>query len=144
MTSRWDRLLDQKPVPLLDHLVDEAARLLGQELRRWPLAIEELDPATGSGLGPLLEAGSRRPSAPVFREALRLARWDLERDHAAYDDYVRNRYLERASRRRTDRLSSLAGCWNSPRARRRHRAVKRPALTRILDGVERGPVRGNA
>ena len=80
----------------------------------------------------------------MFREALRLARWDLEREHAAYDDYVRNRrYLERGlteadrpallfvSRWVLEQLLALADATGG--------RVKRPALTRkVLDGVERG------
>ena len=32
MSSRWERLLDQKPVPILEHLLDQAARLFSEQL----------------------------------------------------------------------------------------------------------------
>jgi len=95
MSTRWERLLEQKPIPLLAHLLDEAARLLRSELQAWPLSVQELDLATGRGFAELLTVGSARPADAVFREALRLARWDLERATDAVDDYFRNRrYLE--------------------------------------------------
>jgi hypothetical protein len=95
MTSRWDRLLEQKPIPLSEHLANEAARHLCAELRRWPLPIEGLEPGASREVVELLGPDSPRPPAEVFTAALRLARWDVEREHEAYDDYIRNRrYLE--------------------------------------------------
>jgi hypothetical protein len=95
MTSRWDRLLEQKPVSLSEHLANEAARHLSAELRRWPLPVEALEPGASHEVIELLGPDSPRPPAEVFTAALQLARWDLEREHEAYDDYMRNRrYLE--------------------------------------------------
>jgi hypothetical protein len=142
MPSRWDFLLDQKPVPLLDHLVVEAARLLADELGRWPLAVQELDAATGASLAPFLEAGSRRPPEAVFGEALRLARWDLDREHEAYDDYVRNRRYLASGLSEADKpallfisrwvLEQLFALADATEGR-----VDRRALGRVLDGVAR-------
>jgi len=93
--NRWDRLLEQKPIPLREHLLDEAARLLAAELARWPLPIGELDPATGRCFEPLLMGESPRPRPEVYSQATRLARWDLDRQTEAGDDYFKNRrYLE--------------------------------------------------
>ena len=141
MPSRWERLLDQKPVPLLDHLVDQAGRQLAVELRRWPLAVTEVDARASADLEPLLAADSRRPGEPVFTEALRLVRWDLAREHEAYDDYVRNRrYLERGvpepdrpallfvSRWVLEQLLALAEATEG--------RVDRRALARVVDGIE--------
>jgi len=91
MSNRWERILDQKPVPLQQHLLDEAARLLLDELERWPLPVEELDARTGGGMVGLLGPDAPRPSPAVFPAALRLVRWELGREHEAYDDYMRNR-----------------------------------------------------
>jgi len=142
MSSRWDRLLDTRPVALLDHLVDEAGRLLAVELRHWPLPVQELDARAGTGLGPLLEPGSQRPAETVFAEALRLVRWDLAREHDAYDDYVRNRrFLERGlaeadkpallfiSRWVLEQLFALSDATDG--------RVNRGAMARVLDGIER-------
>ena len=39
----------------------------------------------------LLGPDSPRPSPAVLPAALRLVRWELARDHEAYDEYMRNR-----------------------------------------------------
>ncbi len=94
MPSRWDFLLDQKPVPLAEYLLDEVAKLLVKDLSQWPPPVRELEPSLAAGLHGVLE--SRRPPDALFEEAFRLARLDLERQLEAYDDYVRNRrWLER-------------------------------------------------
>lgn len=91
MASRWEHLLDQKPIPLAEHLLNEVAKLLAKDLSRWPLPIEELDPVTGQKFAALLAPGQPPPSAAAYTEALRLARWELARETDAYDDYMRNR-----------------------------------------------------
>ncbi|MFP2897115.1 hypothetical protein [Corallococcus sp. 4LFB] len=96
MPSRWDHLFDLKPVTLVDHLLEEVARLLAKDLESWPPPVQDLDPATLGEFAPLFQEATRRPDAAVYTEALRLARWDLAREFDAFDDYVRNkRYLER-------------------------------------------------
>lgn len=92
MSSRWDRILDARPVPLVDHLLDEVAKLVAQDLARWPLPFHELDPAAAQAFEAVLAPGSLRPSNAVFSEAFRLARWELERDSAAFDEYMRNKH----------------------------------------------------
>jgi len=96
MPSRWDHLFDLKPVALLDHLLEEVAKLLAKDLQRWPPPVEELDLDTGGAFAPLFTEARPRPAPAVYTEALRLTRWELERETEAYDDYMRNkRYLER-------------------------------------------------
>lgn len=96
MPSRWDHLFDLKPIPLVDHLLDEVARLLAKDLQAWPPPVQDLDAATLGEFAPLFTEATRRPDPAVYTEALRLARWDLAREFDAFDDYVRNkRYLER-------------------------------------------------
>lgn len=95
MPSRWDRLFDLKPIPILDHLLEEVAKLLHKDLAAWPPPVESLDAESGASFSGLFEPEAKRPSPRVYEEALRLARFELTREHEAYDDYVRNqRYLE--------------------------------------------------
>lgn len=95
MGSRWDALLEQKPVPLIEHLLEEASKRLSKDLTLWPLPIADLDPQAGRAFLPLLEPDRPRPSRRVFQASFQLARWDVLREFAAYDDYVRNgRFLE--------------------------------------------------
>jgi len=59
------------------------------------LPVTDVEPRTASTLQPLLEPAGARPSSGVFEQSFLLARWDVLRDFAAYDDYVRNgRWLE--------------------------------------------------
>ncbi len=95
MSSRWDALLDSKPVPLIEHLLEEASKRLYKDLAQWPLPVTDVEPRTARALQPLLEPAGPRPSSGVFEQSFSLARWDVLRDFAAYDDYVRNgRWLE--------------------------------------------------
>jgi hypothetical protein len=107
VTSRWDRLLDQKPIPLREHLLAEVTRMLTRELEAWPLAIGELDLATGRPFSDLLSGEAPRPGPAVFAEARRLARWDLERSTDAVDDYFRNRRYADAGLADPDRPALL-------------------------------------
>jgi hypothetical protein len=89
--SRWDLVLDSKPVPIVEHLLDEVAKLLAADLAQWPLPVLDLDPEAGRTFAPLLEPGSERPDEAVFEEAFRVARWELEREIDASAEYFRNR-----------------------------------------------------
>lgn len=93
--NKWERLLDQKPVRLSDHLVAEAAKLFCADLRTWPPAIDEFDPQTGQALAALVAEHPQRPDQRLYAQAFRLTRWDLSRDFDAIDEYWRNlRHLE--------------------------------------------------
>lgn len=87
--SRWDRVLDQKPKPLAEHLLDEVAKIFAQDLQQWPLPVEyEQSPARRWDEIP-------RPDDRLYAQAFHLAELDLQREHDAYDDYFRNqRFLE--------------------------------------------------
>lgn len=96
MASRWDLILEQKPIALIDHLLEEVAKLLSKDLREWPLPVQELDLDTGGAFASLFEPDARRPDARVFEEAFTVARWELQRELDASSDYFRNRrWMER-------------------------------------------------
>ncbi|MEN9800844.1 MAG: hypothetical protein RL653_4541 [Pseudomonadota bacterium] len=93
--DRWSWVLEQKPRPVLEVLKDEVAKLLEKELRRWPLPVEELDPAYAARHASAFALDAPRPALAVYRQAFLLARWELEREVLAVDEYFRNeRYLE--------------------------------------------------
>lgn len=93
--SKWDLVLQRKPTPLIDHLVGELGALFADELAQWPPAIDEIDEATRVTLAGLIDTHPHRPGRPAYEVAFTLARWDLEHDVDAVDDYFRNhRYLE--------------------------------------------------
>jgi hypothetical protein len=141
MSSRWDYLFEAKSVPVLDHLLEEVAKLLAKDLSTWPPPVQELDLDVGGTFSPLFLEAPPRPSPAVYDEALRLSRWELEREFDAYDDYMRNkRYLERGLAP-TDRLALLflnrwlveqmLGLGEATEGR-----VKRPMMRQVLDKVE--------
>jgi hypothetical protein len=107
MASRWDFLLDQKPVPLAELLLDEVSKLLAKDLAGWPLPIQELDAETGRRFQPLLEPESQRPGEPVFAEAFRLTRWEIERNIDAIDEYMRNQTWSEHGLTAEDKLALL-------------------------------------
>jgi hypothetical protein len=142
VTNRWDRLLDQKPVPLREHLLAEVARMLGRELESWPLAVEELDLGTGRAFSNLLSGDAPRPTPAVFSEARRLARWDLERATDAIDDYFRNRRYADASIPDTERPALLlVSRWLVEQLLSLGEAtggrVKRADMVAVLDRIDR-------
>jgi hypothetical protein len=93
--TKWEAVMGQRPVPLVDHLIEEVSKLFASDLSAWPPAIEALDEATGSKLSALLVDSPQRPDVKLYAEAFRLTRLDLGRELDAYDDYLRNqRWLE--------------------------------------------------
>lgn len=143
MSNRWERILDQKPVPLREHLLAEAARLLLGELRRWPLPVAEVDARTVGRMGDLLAPGAPPPSPSVYPAALQLVRWELGREHEAYDEYMRNHRYQEGGISETERqalllvsrwlLEQLLSLSDATEGR-----VDRRALLGLVDGLERG------
>jgi hypothetical protein len=87
--GRWDHLFDLKPKPIADHLLDEVAALLSQDLVQWPPAVLEwISAAEQSRFAPLFVGGAPRPGLATFEEAFRLARWEMQRDVLAIDAYM--------------------------------------------------------
>ncbi len=145
--SRWERILDRKPVPLQQHLLDEAAKVLLAELAGWPLPIEEIDPRTGTGVAEALGPAAPRPSPGVLPAALRLVRWELRREHEAYDDYMRNRrYLEVGIPEAERPVLLLVSRWVLEQLLALSEAtegrVDRRALLGLVDRLERGLAAG--
>ncbi len=88
--NRWTWVLDQKPRPVLEVLKDEVAKLLAGQLQRWPLPLEELDPTYATRHAAAFAPEAPRPAQAVYIQSFRLARWELERELDAVDDYFRN------------------------------------------------------
>ncbi len=92
--SRWERLLESKPVPVLEHLLDEVATLFAQDLTRWPPPVEALENA--AQLAALTGPDAPAPTPVHLEEAFKLARLELSREVEGVDDYFRNqRWLAR-------------------------------------------------
>ncbi|MDQ3263944.1 MAG: hypothetical protein M3Y59_09815 [Myxococcota bacterium] len=142
MTSRWDKILESKPVPIFEHLIEEVSKLLAKDLESWPPPIQELDLATGSSFQELFAPDYAQPLPVAYREAFQLARWNLTHQLDAYDDYMRNqRWLARGlpSTAKLELLflsrwleEQMHGLSESTSGR-----VKRKQMLEILEKVER-------
>ncbi|MDP1823029.1 MAG: hypothetical protein Q8L48_07300 [Archangium sp.] len=88
--SKWDLILEQKPIPLLSHLLEEVAKIFAKDLATWPPHVEDFDPVTGRKLADLLAEAPLAPDPRLYVEAFVLTRFDLARELAASDDYLRN------------------------------------------------------
>ena len=147
MPGRWDHLFEARPVPLVEHLLQEVSKLLAKDLSRWPPPVQEVE--AGSAAQQLLAEPGPRPGAHVYREAFRLARWDVAREFDAYDDYMRNERWRAAGLAPAERpallflsrwlVEQMLGLAEATEGR-----LKRPQLQQCLDLTERrvaaGPV----
>ena len=143
MGSRWDFLYDLKPVPLAEHVVEEASKLVARELSAWPLSITDwANPQDEARFRPLCEPGAARPDDRVYQAAFRLARLELMREFEQVDDFMRNeRWREftgpglgvdqmlLVSRYLTEQMLSLSEATEG--------RVKRPQLVEVLLRTER-------
>lgn len=140
--SKWDLVLEQKPIPLLTHLLEEVAKIFAADLGTWPPHVEDFDPQTGGKLADLLAEAPLPPSPQLYREAFVLTRFDLSRELEASADYLRNqRWLKTGlgakdkgmllflSRFMAEQLLGLAEATEG--------RVTRPHLLDVLDRTER-------
>lgn len=88
--SKWDLVLEQKPITIQEHLLEEVSKLFAADLAAWPPEIEAFDEVTGQKLAALLADAPLRPDPRLYVEAFALTRLDLGRELEAYDDYLRN------------------------------------------------------
>lgn len=141
--GRWDFLEGVRPQTAADAVAAEAAKVLADELRRWPpAAVEWTDSATRERFAPLYAEGAPRPAQGAYTEAFRLARWELEHDVEAIDFYQRNDHAARALATAHDRLAlellwKLLTEWMYELAERTENRLKRRHLLACLDEAER-------
>ena len=88
--GRWDYLVERKPQPLKEYVLDQVAERLARELTAWPPAIDEWldDP-----LRERFRAAIERPSAPgldTLRVGCEMARRELLREYELIDAFWRS------------------------------------------------------
>ncbi len=140
--SKWDLVLDQKPIPLLTHLLESVAKIFASDLAIWPPNVEDFDLATGRKLVDLLAEAPLAPDPRLYREAFVLTRFDLGREIEASDDYLRNQRWMSTGLGAKDRgmmlflsrfmAEQLLGLLEATEGR-----VTRPHLLDVLDRTER-------
>lgn len=140
--NKWDFILDQRPVPLLSHLLEEVAKIFASSLAQWPPQVEDFDPQTGHKVAALLADSPLVPDARLYSEAFVLTGFELKREFEAADDYLRNQrwmasglsakekgMLLFLSRFMTEQLLGLAEATEG--------RLSRPNLVTVLERTER-------
>ena len=89
--SRWDKFHNARSITTNELLRQAVVDELWADLTNWPLSVEHWhDPALRERYAPVLAHDCPRPALPVLQTGLQLARWELERDYEALDDFARN------------------------------------------------------
>ena len=95
MSSRWDRILDQKPQAVRDYVLDKVADQLAEDLRNFPPPIEEwLDDALKARYAAVLTRLGR-PELETYRVACELAREELLHEYELIDAFCRSTEYKR-------------------------------------------------
>ncbi len=121
--------------------------MLLAELAQWPLPVEEIDEQTGAGASP--SSSHRMPPVrrlPSYPAALQLVRWELDREHDAYDEYMRNRRYQEIGIPEGERpVLLLVSRWVLEQLLSLSEAtggrVDRRALLGVVERLERGLAR---
>jgi hypothetical protein len=87
----YEWLYEREKQPLKEYVLDEVAKHLAKAVESFPPQIEEWESEElRLRFAPLLSTMADRPRLGVVRIALKLYRWELERDVEAIDHFVRN------------------------------------------------------
>ncbi|MCP4448947.1 MAG: hypothetical protein GY811_26980 [Myxococcales bacterium] len=103
--DRWEWLEGLKPESPIEVAVKYVAAMTADALTAWPPPIQMAEGQDGR-FGEILEPGADRPSLEAYEEAIKLARWELERNYEAIDFYARNNHIADACPATRDRLAS--------------------------------------
>lgn len=103
--SRWDFLEGVRPVAAADVIVTEMAKVIAEEITRWPPRVEWTDAASAAKFAPLYKPGTPSPGEAAVREGFRLARWELLHELDAIDYHLRNDQNALGARSVHDRLA---------------------------------------
>lgn len=107
MTSnRWEWLEGLRPESPVEVAVKYMAKLVADELADWPPEVRAPEGQGPSRFAEVLGPGAARPQMVVFKEAIKRARWELERDFDAIDFYERNHHLARQCPEPKDQLAA--------------------------------------
>jgi hypothetical protein len=94
-SSRWDRILDQKPTDLRDYVLDKVADQLAGDLRNFPPPIDEwLDEVLKARYARVL-ARTGKPELETFRVACELAREEMLHEYELIDAFCRSTEYKR-------------------------------------------------
>ena len=106
MFNRWEWLEGLKPESAIAVAVKYMAKLVLEELTDWPPEVRLAEGRGPSRFAEVLAPGAPRPPWPAFEEAIKRARWELERDYDAINHYERNHYLAKSCPEPLDQVAS--------------------------------------
>ena len=94
-SSRWERILEQKPQELRDFVLDKVADQLAEDVRNFPPPIDEwLDEGLQSRYRKVL-ARLGRPELDTYRVACELAREEMLHEYELIDRFCRSEEYRR-------------------------------------------------
>lgn len=86
----YEWLYERESQPLKDYVLDEVTKRLAAAVEEYPPLIEEWEREDWRlRFAPLLAKASGPPDTRIVRCALKLFRWELQRDYDAIDGYMR-------------------------------------------------------
>lgn len=104
--NRWEWLEGLEAQSPIEIAVEQMAKLVVEELLAWPPRVEASDTSFRARFDALLAPGATRPSPAAFTEAVRCARWELDRNFDAIEFYERNNQRASACPEPRDQLAS--------------------------------------
>jgi hypothetical protein len=97
--DRWARFHEARRITALEMLQDEVVKELVRELGGWPLPVAVWhDERLRERFEPVQDPACPRPGPAIYRAALQLTVWEMEREFEAIDEFYRN-----------DRAAELSG-----------------------------------
>jgi hypothetical protein len=104
--NRWEWLESMKPESMISATVKYMTRQIAEEILAWPPQVSAMQTHAASRFSKILRPDAPRPALAAYEEALRRARWELERDYDAIDDYERNHRIAEACSAERDQIAS--------------------------------------
>jgi hypothetical protein len=94
-SSRWDRILEQKPQEVRDFVLDKVADQLAEDLRNFPPPIDEwLDDALKARYARVVSRLGK-PELETYRVACEMAREEMLREYELIDAFCRSLEFKR-------------------------------------------------
>jgi hypothetical protein len=91
--NRWEWLEGLKPQSIISVAVKTMAEIIAEELSNWPPEVIAKSDVQRPEYLAVLKPTALRPPLAAFEEAIKRARWELQRDFEAIDYYERNHKL---------------------------------------------------
>ncbi|MDF1562943.1 MAG: hypothetical protein P1V51_07855 [Deltaproteobacteria bacterium] len=137
----YEWLYELKPIPIKEKVLEEVVRHILEELKTWPPPVTDWESeAAGQRFAPLYEE-PRPPTPALWRRALQLVRWEMEREFEAIDETMRNeRWREDDDHAQAHAALLLIWQWLTELllAVREHsqQSITRSDLVRVVDLLE--------